>query len=230
MNKKNVLSFFNSGVSLFINLKQGIRLFVCSNILFIVGMVCGFLLGRKETLIISLMMISVFVISFFSLILLPRKNVLKANMISETIMFVELYINTILFGSILCIMNLYGIQYIILLVPSMVLIVSYLFITYRNLKGNLELSEKKSPIRTIRLFAFLGGIGGMYFAKLLSNVASEEIAVDIILICLTLLSCFFSIPICKNFIKLKLFMQFTELEQEEISRLNLNNHSDLSQQ
>lgn len=201
-NKK--IAFLNSGNKLFQNSKQGISLFLCSNIFYFIGVAYGFLLKNYITTLLSAMMCVLFAITSLIILLCITKKYIRAIIFAETIMFVELYVNTVLFGLILCYMLTYKPLHIILIFPSIFAFLVYLFVIRRWFKIEDNSKETTSPPKTIRLFAMLGGIFGYFIARTVLTDINNQLALNVALICLVMLSCIFSVAICKNIIKLKI--------------------------
>ena len=200
MENNIIFAYLCSEAEIFKNKRRFIGLFFCLNIFTFIGIIYGLLYNSRITKHLAVTMLIIFGITAIILLCIPsKKRNIKSISLMKTIAFFEAYIQIFLLIAVVCSMS-YRIWYITVF-PSIFITVLYGIFLVHALKTDKYgfLSDKKP--RAIRIYSLLGGIAGILIAKAFLDKDSQNTAVSVLLICLTLYSCFIGISAVTVFVK-----------------------------
>lgn len=208
MENNIIFVFLCSEAELFGNKRRFIGLFLGLNIFTFIGIIYGFIYNSDITKRLALAMLVIFGITAFILLCIPsKKRNIKSISLMKTIAFFEAYIQIFLLIAVVCSMS-YKTWYITVF-PSIFITVLYGIFLVHALKTDKYgfLSDKKP--RAIRIYSLLGGIAGILIAKAFLDKGNQNTAVTVLLICLTLYSCFIGISAATVSIKAYLIFRMS---------------------
>lgn len=182
-------------------------LYFGTNIFCIIGVAYGILLRNSITVLFSKIIAILIAVGAILLLCIPSKHYIKKYLLAQITLYFEVYVNYTLFLFILLFMKNGGgenfwIYTICIILPA--LLFAGLFLLF-----NRKISRKKvtSPVSygKIRLYSMMGGFLGLCFAKVFVRNFSN-VALDVVIICLTLLTYAFLSALCisiSNLVRVK---------------------------
>ena len=210
MENNIIFAYLCSGAEIFKNKRQFIGLFFCLNIFTFIGIIYGFLYNSSITNHLAVTMLIMFGITVIILLCIPSKNRnIKSISLMKAIAFSGVYIQIFLLIGVVCSISYLNKIWYITIFPSIFIMVLYsIFLAYALKTDKYSFLSDKKP-KVIRLYSLLGGIAGIFIAKTFLDKDSQNTAVTVLLICLTLYLCFIGISVVTFFVKAYLILRMS---------------------
>jgi len=200
MNKKEIEAFVNYGFNSNSDVKALNKMNLGISIFYIIGIVYGMFLGLLGQ-ILSIIMIADVI--FFSILLLfkTRKNSVANIMLVMALISLEATMNFTLLALILCSMLKESIMiYFLVAITPIVTFLIYFCLTVSQIKNDKFSNKKKIKKDKLYSYSMIGGIAGLFIARIALDDVSQTKALQISIICVMFIAVCFSFGII-NFLK-----------------------------